>query len=256
MANRRKTNNRGAFALSTVSLWVATVILAAFGAVGWALALWGVSQPLAVMGATVALVAPLVAASLSGPAMRGGGFYAWLAIIVFTLMDAGSNANAAWQFDAAANASVNAEASDTYAAEYAAAVSAREAARAKLAALPTPDATGAIRKAETYAVTAGILAANVATADAAVTGLVKPQPARLFPKEASGAVMGLTSLALILGHLGIARAQRKQEAPKASKPRATNSRPATRKKPAASKPKAPSVGGNVLKFPAPPKPRK
>lgn len=255
MSKRRKAK-RGAFALSTVSLWVATVILAAFGAVGWALALWGVSQPLAIMGASVALVAPLVAASLSGPAMRGGGLYAWLAIIVFTAMDAGSNAQAAWQFDAAANASINTEAGDLYAAEYAAAIAARDAARAKLAALPTPDAEGAIRKLDTYTATASILAANVATAEAVVSNLQKPAPAQLFPKEASGIVMGLTSLALILGHLGIARAQRKLEAPKASKPAANKRRPATRKKPAASKPKAPSVGGLVLKFPTPTKPRK
>ncbi len=206
---KRKPKPR-TFAGARLALWIATLALAAFGAIGWGLALWEVSKPLAVIGGMVALVAPLAAAALTGPAAHGAGLSAWVAILIFTAMDAGSNANAAWQFDATANAAVNAPAAEQYAADLAAAKATLAAANAALIALPTPDAQGAIRKADTYATTHAALSGNVATAKAAVDALVKPEPVALFPKWLSGTVMALTSLALIFGHLAVNTAARKE----------------------------------------------
>jgi hypothetical protein len=209
MSKSRKPRVR-TFAASRITLWIATLVLAAFGAVGWGIALWEVSQPLAVMGAAVALVAPLAAAALTGPAAHGAGLSAWLAILIFTAMDAGSNANAAWQFDAAANAAVNGPATEQHAADLAAAKATLASAQAALIALPTPDANGAIRKAETYQATHAALSANVATAKAALDALKAPEPVQLFPRWLSGTVMALTSLALIFGHLAVNTAARKE----------------------------------------------
>ena len=199
------------FAASRSALWIATLALAAFGAIGWGLALWDVSKPLALVAGLVALVAPLAAAALTGPAAHGAGLSAWLAIIIFTAMDAGSNANAAWQFDAAANKAVNAPAAEQYAADLAAAKATLASAQAALIALPTPDAQGAIRKADTYATAHAALTSNVATAQGALDDLKAPEAAQLFPKWLSGSVMALTSLALIFGHLAVNTAARKAE---------------------------------------------
>lgn len=208
---KRKPKPR-TFAGARIALWIATLALAAFGAIGWGIALWEVSKPLALVAGLVALVAPLSAAALTGPAAHGAGLSAWLAILIFTAMDAGSNANAAWQFDATANAAVNAPAAELYAADLVAAKATLAAAQAKLLALPTPDAQGAIRKADTYATAHAALAGNVATAQAAIDALVKPEPVALFPKWLSGTVMALTSLALIFGHLAVNTAARKEAA--------------------------------------------
>ena len=229
---KRKPKPR-TFAGARIALWIATLALAAFGAIGWGLALWEVSKPLACIGGMVALVAPLAAAALTGPAAHGAGLSAWLAILIFTAMDAGSNANAAWQFDATANAAVNAPAAEQYAADLAAAKATLAAANAALIALPTPDAQGAIRKADTYAAAHAALTGNVATAQAAIDALVKPEPVALFPKWLSGTVMALTSLALIFGHLAVNTAARKEAA------KAPAEAPARkRRKPRKAKPKA------------------
>lgn len=211
---RRKTKAPKAkqFVGARLALWIATITLAVFGAVGWGLALWEVSPPLALMGGLVALVAPLVAASLAGPATHGAGFTAWVCILIFTAMDAGSNANAAWQFDAAANRDVNSAAISSHADEIAKAQAARDAAQAKLLALPTPDAQGAIRKADTYATAHAALTASLVSAQGTLDAIVKPEPARLFPKWLSGSVMALTSIGLILGHLAVNTASRKAAA--------------------------------------------
>jgi hypothetical protein len=210
MAKRRK-HKRPHFLAERLALWAATLVLAGFGAAGWTLAFWDVSHHLAIMAALVALVAPLVAAALSGPAMHGGGVLAWLTIIVFTAMEAGSHANAIWQFDAVANQAVNERALTEYQAEADKVTAARDEAQAKLAALPTPDATGAIRKADTYVATHAVLTANLETAQARVDALVKPEPKQLFPRWLSGGVMALTAFALIFGHLAIARAERQMQ---------------------------------------------
>lgn len=235
MSKRKAVRRAKQFVSAKITLWFATLALAAFGAIGWGLALWDVSPPLAILGGVVALVAPLAAAALTGPAAHGAGLSAWLAILIFTAMDAGSNANAAWQFDATANAAVNAPAAEQYAADVAAAKATLAAAQAKLLALPTPDAQGAIRKADTYAAAHAALAGNVATAQAAISALVKPEPVALFPKWLSGTVMALTSLALIFGHLSVNTAARKEAAKVPAEAPARK-----RRKPRKAKPKAPA----------------
>lgn len=244
MAKRKKAQ-RSHYLVERLALWAATLVLAGFGAAGWALAFWDVSHHLAIMAALVALVAPLVAAALSGPAMNGGGFFAWFTIVVFTAMEAGSHANAIWQFDAVANQAVNERALAEYEAEAAKVVAARDAAQAKLDALPTPDANGAIRKADTYVVAQAALAATLDKAQAKVDALVKPEPVQLFPRWLSGGIMALTAFALIFGHLAIARAEREMLR-KAQAQAAKANQPAK----AARKPrrKAAPTGPNVISF--------
>ena len=207
---KRKPKARS-FAGARIALWIATLALAGFGAIGWGIALWEVSKPLALIGGMVALVAPLAAAALTGPAAHGAGLSAWLAIIIFTAMDAGSNANAIWEFDEAANRSVNGPAFELYQSDLVAAKANLASAQAALIALPTPDAQGAIRKADTYATAHAALTANVATAQGALDNLKAPEAAQLFPKWLSGSVMAATSLALIFGHLAVNTAARKAE---------------------------------------------
>lgn len=248
MARRKKVAPKAKqFVGARLALWSATLALGAFGAVGWGLALWEVSQPLAIMAASVALVAPLVAAALAGPATHGAGLTAWLCILIFTAMDAGSNANAAWQFDAAANHRANAATEAVYAAELATLTGARDAALAALLALPTPDANGAIRKADTYATAHAALTANLAAAQARLDAIVKPEPVRLFPAWLSGGVMALTSLALILGHLAANTAARKASA-RLAEAAAPAKAPAKRKPRKSRKPRViPIHGDNVVR---------
>jgi hypothetical protein len=244
---KRKPRARS-FAGARIALWIATLALAGFGAIGWGLALWPVSQPLAIIGGIVALVAPLAAAALTGPAAHGAGLSAWLAIIIFTAMDAGSNANAIWEFDEAANASINRPAQEAYEADLAAAKATLAAANAALLALPTPDAEGPIRKADTYTTTHTALSGNVKTAQDALDALKKPEVSTLFPKWLSGSVMALTSLALIFGHLAVNTAARKaQEAFNASAPPVKAKRRKRRQSPVkAQEPaKAPEPADNV-----------
>lgn len=196
------------FVSAKLALWAATLTLSVFGAAGWVLVLWDVSHHLAFLAALVSLVAPLVAASMAGPASSGAWVSAGLCMLIFTAMEAGASVNAVWQFDAAANKAVNAPAQAAYEADVLAAKAALGVATDKLVNLPTPDAKGAIRKVETYAQTHAALTANVAAAQARLDALVKPQPTTLFPREVSGTVMALTSIAMILGHLGVARAGR------------------------------------------------
>ncbi|MGE6697460.1 hypothetical protein ACQKH5_07205 [Hyphomonas sp. NPDC076900] len=247
MARRKRVKAPKAkqFVGARLALWLATVTLAVFGAVGWGLALWEVSPPLAILGGLVALVAPLVAAALAGPATHGAGFTAWLCILIFTAMDAGSNANAAWQFDAAANREVNSAAISSHADAVAKAKAARDAAQAALLALPTPDANGAIRKADTYATTHAALTANLMSAQGHLDAIVKPEPTRLFPKWLSGVVMALTSIGLILGHLAVNTASRKSAerlAREATKPTPRQ----TKRKPSKPRP-VPIHGDNVVR---------
>lgn len=247
MARRKRVKAPKAkqFVGARSALWLATATLAVFGAVGWGLALWEVSQPLAILGGLVALVAPLVAASLTGPAAYGAGLSAWLCILIFTAMDAGSNANGGWQFDERANSARNAAAMSHFAAEYATAKAARDAAQAALLALPTPDAQGAIRKADTYATTHAALTANLVSAQGHLDAIVKPEPARLFPKWLSGGVMALTSIGLILGHLAVNTASRKSAerlAREATKPTPRQ----TKRKPSKPRP-VPIHGDNVIR---------
>lgn len=243
------------FVGARVALWAATLILGAFGAIGWGLALWPVSPALGVTAAIVAMIAPVVAAALTGPAAHGAGLSAWLCILIFTAMDAGSNANAAWQFDAAANASVNRPAIEAHAADVAAAKAVLATAQAKLAALPTPDAQGAIRKADTYATAHAALVTNVATAQAALDALKAPEPVALFPRWLSGGVMALTSFALILGHLAVATASRKDRERHTREVAALReqARAATPGKPKAHRKRKPRVpqGPNVVPFKKP-----
>lgn len=247
MRNRKPTLQT--FGGARAALWTATVALAGFGAIGWGLALWEVSHHLALVAGLVALVAPLAAAALTGPAAHGAGLSAWLAIIIFTLMDAGSSANAIWAFDEAANASANKPAMVSYETDLIAAKATLAAANAALVALPTPDATGAIRKADTYAAAHTALSANVATAQATISALVKPEPVALFPKWLSGSVMALTAFALILGHLAVNTAARKA----AAKSEATQARAKSRKRrpPVRKAPAVAPVASNVVPIVAP-----
>jgi hypothetical protein len=191
-------------------LWSATGILAVFGGVGWALALWDKSVPLACMVAVVAAVAPIVAAAMTGPAIRGGGLFAWACVLIFVMMDGGSNTNAGWQADAVAMSAINAPKQALYAADLEVAKGNLLAAQSALVALPTPSVTGPITRLETYATTSAILSANVASAQHSLDTLTPPVVQHLLPREAMGVVLFLTSFAVIFGFLGVHTAEKRQ----------------------------------------------
>lgn len=208
------------FTRTKAVLWSATAILAAFGAVGWALALWDKSPGLAVMVALVAAVAPVVAAAMTGPAVRGGGVLAWACVVIFVLMDGGSNTNAGWQADTFAMSAINAPAQALYAADLAAAKGNLIAAQSALVALPTPSVTGPITRLETYATTSAILSANVVSAQRNLDALTPPVVQHLLPRAAMGGVLFLTSFAVIFGFLGVHTAEVKARKVATAKPRA------------------------------------
>lgn len=208
------------FTRTKAVLWSATAILATFGAVGWALALWDKSPGLAVMVALVAAVAPVVAAAMTGPAVRGGGAMAWACVVIFVLMDGGSNTNAGWQADTFAMSAINAPAQALYAADLEAAKGNLLAAQAALVALPTPSVTGPITRLETYVATSAILSANVVSAQHNLDALTPPVVQHLLPRAAMGGVLFLTSFAVIFGFLGVHTAETKASKAAPARPRA------------------------------------
>jgi hypothetical protein len=195
------------FIWTKTALWLATGILALFGGVGWALALWDKSIPLACMVAVVAAIAPIVAASMTGPAIRGGGVFAWACVLIFVLMDGGSNTNAGWQADSFALSAINGPATEAYAADLVVAKGNLQTAQAALVALPTPSVDGPIKRLDTYATTAAILTATRDSARADLDALTPPVMQHLLPREVMGVVLFLTSFAVIFGFLGVHSAE-------------------------------------------------
>ena len=198
----------------------ATFLLAIFGAVGWGLSLWSVSPILAILLGAVAMIAPIVAASLTGPAMKGGGAVAWGCVLIFTVMDGASNGNSFWQFEKVGMEAINKPAMERYQADLVVLTQARDNALIKLNELPLPSADGAIRRMSTYVETQAILKANVEAAKADLDALEAPVPARLFNEWASFTVMMLVSFALILGWLGVHRMDHKKPRKRKAKPKA------------------------------------
>jgi hypothetical protein len=213
------------------ALWAATGILAVFGGVGWALALWDKSVPLACMVAVVAAVAPIVAAAMTGPAIRGGGLFAWSCVLIFVLMDGGSNTNAGWQADAFAMSGINTPAREAFAADLGLAKGNLQVAQAALMALPTPAVGGQITRLETYTQTAVILTATRDAAKAELDALVAPVDQHLLPREAMGMVLFLTSFAVIFGFLGVHTAETKARKVATARPVVTMVKPRAAPKP-------------------------
>lgn len=232
---------RGAFAV----LWFASIVFALYGATGWLVSLWATSVPLAILMAGAFATAPLVAAALTGPALRGGGIAAWSAVLVFCAMDAAGNAQAFWAFESVAMGAKNSASEEAHKAALARFEADRKAASDLLAAsnaalLALPSATEACKghgpqncKARLEGLTADTqrLEATASAAQASLQALrapSSPEVSRLLPWEVSGSLHALLSFALVLAFVGVHAARRKAEGVKverAAKPRGRKARP-------------------------------
>lgn len=248
--SKRKAPTR--FVGAIVVLWLASVVLAVYGATGWIVSMWSISQPLAIMLALAFGTAPLVAAAMTEPAIRGGGLAAWAAVLVFCGMDAAGNTHAFWTFESVAKAEENKAAAQAHALELVAyeadrkaATDTRNAANAALLAIPTAtsacEGLGPVNckaRLEGLAADRAGLVAQRDAAEETLAALAKPTPpaeARMLPAEVSGTLHTLLSFALVAGFLGTHNARRKAGGVKAAPAR----RPARRPRPkAAAKPVA------------------
>lgn len=212
-------------------------MFAIYGGVGWLVTLWHQSPGLAVLMALAFGFSPFAAAALTGPALRGGGIAAWVALSVFMLMDAAGNANAFFEFEKVATMDQNHTATvahttalGVYTADLAAAKAAHGSATAKLLTLPTASAVcegvGPITcdgKRNAIAGDREALTTQALTAKLAVDALVAPTaPAvvRLLPPEVSATLHCLLSFALVGGFLGLHRAEKRMAQPAAKPKRA------------------------------------
>jgi hypothetical protein len=231
MSKRRKRyrppmHYAGAFLV----LWTAVLILGVYGAVGWIVTMGETSVPLALLLAAAFGSAPAVAAALTGPAMRGGGWAAWAALLVFCAMDAAGNVNAFNAFDRVAMQEENDKRTEahtlalaTYTTAQATAQEAHTGAIKALAALPTAQAVcegyGPVnceRRQKGLADDRQSLTEQRDTAAASLAALVMPKApevARLLPEWVTVATHALISFALVLGFLGTHHAKAKAEAP-------------------------------------------
>jgi hypothetical protein len=224
---KRKASRGTGFGWAFAILWVATVVFAAYGGVGWIVTLWTVSKPLAVLLAVVFAMAPLAASGMTGPAIRGGGLAAWASVLVFCGMDAAGNTNAFWAFDKLAtqaendaNARTHAAAMVSYTAAKAKAETARDDATARLAKLPSSqevcEGFGPVncktRQDGLAADTARIAAQREDAKHTleTLTAPVAPAVVHLLPPMASGTIHVLLSFAMVAGFLGTHSAANRQ----------------------------------------------
>lgn len=246
---------RGAF----VVLWLASLTFAVYGGVGWLVTLWTISAPLAVMLAVAFAMAPLTAAALTGPAMRGGGLAAWSAVLVFCAMDAAGNVQAFWAFEDVAMKAENTARQEAhtaallvYEADRKAASDLLAASSAALLALPDPvtacEGLGPVNckaRLDGIAASSATLTKQQDTAQRKLDGLVKPsapEVARLLPMEATGIIHTLLSFALTAGFLGTHNARRKAEAMGAAeRPKAKRRKSQRSKAPQVARPAPPRL---------------
>lgn len=209
-ASRVRKPRQPSWLLARSAFVTAALFFAAFAVIYWGRNLWDASPALAVFVAAgfalSALVTPTVVPKIASA--RGGARWGLVAVcIVFGLVDTiGLTGAFAGVEKDMTQAAFSAEV-EAHNAERGRLLASLARAEAALAAVPAPDAGGAIRRLDTWQAVTEPLRGDVETAKTELAALVDPVRPKVFNDAFVGLVSGLLQIALAIGLLTLEAAR-------------------------------------------------